>query len=105
MSISERYREVTTDIEVFCRQLRAAIGAEAKEMRQADKALTELSGLRERVGEVPRIRLEAELTPVLLKAHSHLDGARVLFEEAGEEDRAAAVWELEQKLYRLLNDL
>jgi hypothetical protein len=28
-----------------------------------------------------------------------------LLEEQGAEDRAAAVWEMEQKIYRLLNDL
>ena len=28
-----------------------------------------------------------------------------LFEERGEEDRAASIWELEQRIYRLLNDL
>ena len=39
------------------------------------------------VGDIPRIKLEAKLTPVLLKAHQKLDQARLLFEEAGEEDQ------------------
>jgi hypothetical protein len=28
-----------------------------------------------------------------------------MFDEIGEEDRAGAVWEAEQKIYRLLNSL
>ena len=67
--------------------------------------LTALKELIERVGEIPRMRLEAELTPVLITAHKQLDWARLLFEEAGEQARAVAAWELEQKVYRLLNDL
>ncbi len=106
MSISDRYRELTLDVEGFLQQLRAGTaGEEGKEVRQVGKAVENLAELRERVGEIARIRLEAELTPVLLKAHGNLDRARLLFEEKGEEDRAAATWELEQKIYRLLNDL
>lgn len=85
--------------------LQTQLGSEGKEMQMVGKAVHGLDELREQVGEIPRIRLEAELTPVLLKAHSNLDRARLLFEEVGAEDRAAATWEMEQKIYRLLNDL
>jgi hypothetical protein len=51
------------------------------------------------------MQLESKLTPVLLKSHSQLDRARLLLVEQGAEDHAAAVWELEQKIYRLLNAL
>jgi hypothetical protein len=103
MSVSDRYRELTDEVRFFSRDLDAASGPDAgRELAQAAELLEELQ---ERVGEIPRIRLEAELTPVLLKAHNRLDRARLLLEEKGVEDKAAAAWELEQKIYRLLNDL
>lgn len=105
MSISDRYRQVAEDVRIFMETLQAQLGSEGKEMQMVGKAVQGLDELREQVGEIPRIRLEAELTPVLLKAHGNLDRARLLFEEVGAEDRAAATWEMEQKIYRLLNDL
>jgi hypothetical protein len=51
------------------------------------------------------MNLELKLTPILLKAHNHLDRARLIFEEEGLDEQAAATWELQQKIYRLLNDL
>ncbi len=104
MSISERYRDIVTNIDVFLDQSRDS-GEPAKEARHVEKALATLRELVESVGEIPRIRLENELTPVLLKAHGQLDRARLLFEESGAEDAGAAIWELEQQIYRLLNDL
>lgn len=104
MSISERYRDIVTNLGNFLDQSRES-GDFAKETRHVEKALTILGELVESVGEIPRIRLENELTPVLLKAHGQLDRARLLFEESGAEDAGAAVWELEQQIYRLLNDL
>ena len=104
MSISERYRDIVTNIDSFLDQSRDS-EAVAKESRQVEKALATLRELAESVGEIPRIRLENELTPVLLKAHSQLDRARLLCEEGGAEDAGAAIWELEQQIYRLLNDL
>ena len=103
MNISERYRELVKDV-------RALLGEpsgddEAKEQKLIREATRELGELEELVGEIPRIQLESKLTPVLLKAHSQLDRARLLLEEQGAEDRAAAVWELEQKIYRLINAL
>ena len=105
MTISDRYRSVTRDVDNFLAELRAQGVEEIHGPRKVAKALTALQELFERVGEIPRMRLESELTPVLITAHKQLDWARLLFEEAGDQARAAAVWELEQKVYRLLNDL
>jgi len=106
MTISDRYREITRDVQAFVTGLgEGGEGTADRRIREAGKAVAVLDELRDGVGDIPRISLEAKLTPVLLKAHQKLDQARLLFEEAGEEDRAAKSWELEQKIYRLLNDL
>jgi hypothetical protein len=106
MTISDRYRDITREAQSFVTGLgEGGEGAEHRRFREAAKAVAALEELREAVGDIPRIKLESQLTPVLLKAHQKLDQARLLFEEAGEEDRAARSWELEQKIYRLLNDL
>lgn len=106
MSISDRYRALVGEVEDFLAQLEAPeAGTPEKEARLVGQAAAGLRELLERVGEIPRIRLESELTPVLLRAHSRLDRARLLLEEQGAEDRAAGVWDLEQHIYRLLNDL
>jgi len=105
MSISERYRDIAAAVRGFLEEARSRKPEPGKEVKFLEKALTVLDEHLESVGEIPRIRLEAELTPVLLKAHTHLDRARLLLEEDGAEDQGAAVWELEQKIYRLLNDL
>lgn len=106
MSVSDRYRELAKEVRFFSRNMEVASDSGTdKEVNQTAQAAQLLAELQERVGEIPRIRLEAELTPVLLKAHNRLDRARLLLEEKGAEDKAAAVWELEQKIYRLLNDL
>lgn len=106
MNISDRYRELTDDV----RLLSATAAADtAVELEKAQRiivgAAAGMEELEELVGDIPRIQLEAKLTPVLMKSHSQLDRARLLLEEQGAEDRAAAVWELEQKIYRLLNAL
>ena len=106
MSISDRYRDLVADVQALLGQLQADEALpQGREVRTVSQAAEGLGELKERVGEIPRIRLEAELTPVLLKAHTQLDRGRLLLEELGAEDRAAAVWEMEQKIYRLLNDL
>lgn len=105
MSISDRYRGVVADVRAFCTTMQAGVDEPGPDLRSLQQALQGLTEQEEQVGDIPRIRLEAELTPVLLKAHSQLDRARLLLEEAGAEDQGAAVWELEQKIYRLLNDL
>jgi hypothetical protein len=106
MSISDRYRELVNEIQAYYEEMKdVAASEDGAELRMIGKATLELKDLQDSVGEIPRIRLESQLTPVLLKAHSQLDRARLLLDEQGEEDRAAGVWELEQKIYRLLNDL
>jgi hypothetical protein len=106
MSISDRYRQLVNEIQAYYEEMKDVADSEdMAELRMIGKATLELKDLQDSVGEIPRIRLESQLTPVLLKAHSQLDRARLLLDEQGEEDRAAEVWELEQKIYRLLNDL
>ena len=105
MSISERYRDLTLEVMTFRDSLSQGTEEESKELRNIKEAAGGLAELQEAVGEIPRMKLEYQLTPVLLKAHSRLDRARLILEEQGAEDRAAAVWDLEQKIYRLLNDL
>ncbi|HEX9874494.1 MAG TPA: hypothetical protein VGA43_09035 [Deferrimonas sp.] len=105
MSISDRYRELVRDIEGYGMELAAAVGAGRAEVESYNHGVQGLRELQEQVGEIPRIKLESQLTPVLLKAHTQLDRARIFLDEQGEEDRAAAIWELEQRIYRLLNDL
>lgn len=106
MSISDRYRELVHEVKSLSSQLQGETGEQAGQIEKSvGQAVTSLVELQESVGEIPRIRLEADLTPVLLKAHGRLDRARLLLEEQGAEDQAAAVWEMEQKIYRLLNDL
>jgi len=106
MTISDRYREITREVRAFAASLGdLGEGEGGRRFREAGKAVAVLDELHDAVGDIPRISLEVKLTPVLLKAHQKLDQARLLFEEAGEEDRAAKSWELEQKIYRLLNDL
>lgn len=105
MTISDRYRQIVADLEA-CQTLLAA-GSEdlSGEIKIVAGAATQLHELLEQVGEIPRIRLETQLTPVLLKAHSQLDRARLLLEERDQDDAADAVWDLQQAIYRLLNDL
>jgi hypothetical protein len=106
MSISNRFREIAKEVSAFRTQLkdcdpRAEPGARI--VKKASKGLQEWV---EQVGEVPRMRLESELTPILLKAHDTLDKARLVFEDIeGLDAQADATWELQQKIYRLLNDL
>jgi hypothetical protein len=106
MNISDRYRELTDDVQLL---LDAPVDASSNEVLKAqriiEQAAQEMEELEELVGDIPQMQLESKLTPVLLKSHSQLDRARLLLVEQGSEDHAAAVWELEQKIYRLLNAL
>ena len=104
MSISNRFRDISRDVAGFRKKLQGneALEPGARLVKKASKGLQEWN---EQVGEIPRMRLEAELTPVLLKAHDTLDRARLIFEEADSADQASATWDLQQKIYRLLNDL
>jgi hypothetical protein len=100
MNISDRYRALADEV----RSLMTGT-ADPKIELLLEQAVRELAQHEESVGDIPQLRLENELTPVLLKAHNLLDRARMLFNECGEEDRAASLWEAEQKIYRLLNAL
>lgn len=106
MNISDRYRELTDDVRLILNVPADSSGDEGlKAQQMIDQAAQDMEELEELVGDIPQMQLESKLTPVLLKSHSQLDRARLLLEELGAEDRAAAVWELEQKIYRLLNAL
>ncbi len=71
-------------------------------LKKGHKELAEWS---EQVGEIPQMRLENKLSPVLLQVHETLDRARVLYEDAEKNDEGASIWHVEQQVYRLLNDL
>ena len=110
MTISERYRDLSEEVRIYASIQKKKLGKEAEgPLKDALKALkkadTVLAELQESVGEIPRIRLEDELTPVLMNGHNYLDRSRLGFLEAEEEKIAAEVWELQQVIYRLLNDL
>lgn len=106
MTISERYRQITEMAAAEADRLEECLPDEmGKALRAFDRGIEELQEFREQVGEIPQIQLEHKLSPVLLKAHSSLDRARVLLENQGFSREGAAVWELEQLIYRLLNDL
>jgi hypothetical protein len=106
MTISDRYRQIVELVVAETDQLRDKLPVEmGRALRSLDRGVEELQELREQVGEIPQIQLENKLSPVLLKAHGSLDRARVELEEHGFEREGAVVWELEQLVYRLLNDL
>src|SRR5665647_863083 len=105
MTISDRYRQIVADLEACQSQL--ALGSEdlSMEIKIVAEATTQLHEILDQVGDIPRFRLETQLTPVLLKAHSQLDRARLLLEERDQDEASDAVWDLQQAIYRLLNDL
>ena len=106
MSISNRFRDIAKEVAAFRIQLKASGPDTEQGMRIVKKASKGLQEWVEPVGEIPRMRLEFQLTPILLKAHDTLDKARLLFEDIeGFDVQADATWELQQKIYRLLNDL
>lgn len=106
MTISERYRSLVKRVEKILENLEdEPPEGSRRPVTLAGKAVEGLIEFKESVGEVPRIRLEDKLSPVLLRAHTDLDRCRMLLEEIGDEDRAALLWEAEQDIYRLLNSL
>lgn len=106
MSISNRFRDIAKEVDAFRVQLRGCEPKADQGARIVKKASKGLQEWVEPVGEIPRMRLEFQLTPILLKAHDTLDKARLSFEDVeGLDAQADAVWELQQKIYRLLNDL
>lgn len=105
VSISERYRQLADDVRTCSEKIEGTDGERGEEERLVEEAFQLLNELTERVGEIPRIRLEEQLTPVLLKAHICLDGARMIFETQEKDALSDDIWELQQAIYRLLNDL
>ncbi|NCO52439.1 MAG: hypothetical protein GW875_10105 [Deltaproteobacteria bacterium] len=107
MKVSERYRQLVTDAD----QLIHTFAQQPDGMR-IDRALgglkkghQELQEFYERVGEIPQFQLEAKLSPILLRVHAAIDRARVQYEDAEQDKEAEQIWNLEQQIYRLLNDL
>lgn len=105
MSISDRYRQLIEEVRSCCEKVEGVDAEPGPEEKSVLQALQQLEELADRVGDIPRIRLEAQLTPVLLKAHNSLDRARLILEEQERDELADAVWEIQQTIYRLLNDL
>ncbi len=106
MSISERYRQILERIDQESDHLYDILPESTnKALRLVDIATEELQDLVDSVGEIPQFQLEAKLSPVLLTAHGYLDRARVMLEQDGHQRAVDIVWELEQGIYRLLNDL
>ncbi len=106
MSISERYRQILERIDQESDHLYEILPESTnKALRLVDIATEELQDLVDSVGEIPQFQLEAKLSPVLLDAHGYLDRARVMLEKDGHQRAVDIIWELEQGIYRLLNDL
>ena len=105
MSISNRFRDIAKEVAEFWVNLKGCDTNAEQGSRVVKKANKGLQEWVEQVGEVPRMRLEFQLTPVLMKAHDTLDTARLLFDEQGFDAYEKTTWELQQKIYRLLNDL
>lgn len=105
MSISTRFRDISREVANFHAELSDVGETADRGTRDVDRASMELFEWAEQVGEIPRMSLEYKLTPVLLKAHNNLDRARLVFVEDGLDVHAATAWDLQQKIYRLLNDL
>ena len=106
MTISDRYRQITELAAAEADRLGELLPAEmGKALLALEHGVEELQALLEQVGEIPQFSLESKLSPVLLRAHGFLDRARVLMDEQGFQREASAVWEMEQLIYRLLNDL
>ena len=106
MSISDRYRQLLERIDHESDHLYEILPeSTVNALRLVDIATEELQDLADSVGEIPQFQLESKLSPVLLSAHSYLDRARVMLEKDGQQRGIDIVWELEQGIYRLLNDL
>ncbi len=105
MSVSNRFRDISREVADFLEKVDTQGEITRHGGKAIKKACGELAEWAELVGEIPRMNLEFKLTPILLKAHNSLDRARLIFEEEGLDEQANATWDLQQKIYRLLNDL
>lgn len=106
MRISERYRLIYENVSSQLSSIQQMDDERLAGVLTAVRHSTEdLAEHLESVGEIPQIKLEQRLSPVLLQVHTKLDRARVLLESEGMNRVATNIWELEQQVYRLLNDL
>ncbi len=106
MSISDRYRQILERIDQESDRLYEILPeSTVNALRLVDIAAEELQDWADSVGEIPQLQLESKLSPVLLGAHAQLDRARVMLEKEGHQRGVDIIWELEQGIYRLLNDL
>ncbi|MCK4503540.1 MAG: hypothetical protein KAU22_10940 [Desulfuromonadales bacterium] len=106
MSISERFRQLLEQIDRESDRLYEILPeSTASVLRQVDIVAEDLQDWVDSVGEIPQMYLESKLSPVLLQAHGQLDRVRVLLEKDEHQQASEIVWELEQGVYRLLNDL
>jgi hypothetical protein len=107
MSISERYRELVAEVQSLIKFMRNDQHSDATErvFRIIDQAVALLADQEEDVGAIPRMRIDRDLSPVLLDAHNLFDRARLLLEEEECDQEAVKLWDVQKKLYRLLNDL
>lgn len=107
MSISERYRELVEDVQNLLKKIRSDEQSDATEkvFLVLDQAVATLQEQSERVGEIPRMRIDTELSPVLLSAHNLFDRARLMLEDLECDSEAEKIWDVQKQLYRLLNDL
>lgn len=106
MRISERYRSIYNNVSSQLSALQQADDERlAGVLTVVGQTTEDLAEHLESVGEIPQIKLEQRLSPVLLQVHTKLDRARVLLEAEGLTQVATKIWELEQQVYRLLNDL
>ena len=107
MKITDRFRLLTVEASTLAQKF-----ADQPDGIRIDRAVNllnkgsaELAEWSDRVGEIPQMRLENKLSPVLLNVHGTLDRARVLYEDADKENEGALIWDVEQQVYRLLNEL
>jgi len=105
MNISERYRDLVAEARFLYEKLVEELPETGEgTLRKMKEALAGLSEWQESVGEIPRMKLEYRLSPILLKAHTQLDRVRLEVETL-DAKQAERIWELEQTIYRLLNSL
>ncbi len=107
MKVTDRFRQLTQISEELvnkfsCQPDGLRIDRAVNLLKKCQEELAEWN---DQVGEIPQMRLEQRLSPVLLRVHSTLDRARVLYEDTGKSDEGALIWHVEQQVYRLLNDL
>lgn len=106
MRISDRYRQIYDGVAILVKKLEQEdLDTVSSALQALYGAFDELEEQLEAVGEIPQMKLEQRLSPILLNVHSQLDRVRVLLESAEMKQDATNVWELEQQIYRLLNDL